>query len=178
MSGVEVRGVLQEGLQGSEAGAQGHGVAHMQVVAALRHVEQMLVRLVDLSLLQGAVAQHGEHLLVGCSLGPGGQHGQGGGDAQRGEEDVRSGSGFGTQAFVEGEGEVGVGRGQLGTAHLPLVAGMVVVGVVLVVVDMIVVVVVVVHMFVVGGGTDCSQQQGNECTTSKDTLHLHNLSRG
>ncbi|TNN80177.1 hypothetical protein EYF80_009502 [Liparis tanakae] len=113
VSGVVVLDVLQEGLQGGEAGAQGHGVAHMQVVAALRHVEQMLVRLVDLSLLQGAVAQRGEHLLVGGPLGPGGQHGQGGGDAQRGEEDVLSGGGFGTQALVEGEGETMSRNGRL-----------------------------------------------------------------
>ena len=103
IGGVVVLDILQELLQRTEAGAHGHAVTDIQMLALLAvsmHAEKMLVRFIDLGLGKGAVAQAGEQLAVGLTTGPCRQHGQGGGEAQRREEDVLSSSSFVIQAFV------------------------------------------------------------------------------
>merc|ERR1712002_1147256 len=74
---VELFHILQELLQWSEARAQSHAVADIQLLTLLavaKHVEKSLVRFVDLNLLMTAVAQAGEQLAVGFTNGPCRQH--------------------------------------------------------------------------------------------------------
>lgn len=178
LTGVVVLDILQERCQRSEACAHRGGVTDIQLLlllAVAEHVEKMLVSFVDLCLGLSAVAQAGEQLPVGFTAGPRRQHGQSGGDAQRRVEDVLPSSSFGTQTFVEGEGEVGIGRGQHVAAHFSLVAVVVVVTVTVTVTVVMAVVMAVVPDVVICPG--CSQQQRCECTTSKDTTHLYSLSR-
>lgn len=77
-------------------------------------MQKVLEALVDVGLrhLREVEAQTLEDLGQSVRAGPQGQHGIGGGDAQRGEEDVASG-GFGSHQVVEVEGKGGVARGDL-----------------------------------------------------------------
>ena len=161
---VVVLDVRHELIQRLELVAHGHGVAQLQMLGFLvvaEHVDEMFVGFVHRLLGQLVVVAQGfEELAVGVSVGAGGQHGQGGGDAQRGVEDVLVGRRLGAQALVEGEGEVGVGLGQR-QAGVPSIV--VVAGHLRAVVDVVEVLVRVAHVVtVVGRGAGRGQQHGND----------------